>query len=69
MLSEDGKGVEVKTLSKSIFPKGTKAILLTCEFIPQTSTRVYLIQTEDSINGMVDGKKSVWYLDRDLANV
>jgi hypothetical protein len=69
VLNEDGKGVAVKTLNTSIFPKGTTGILLACEFIPNTSTRVYLLQTENNIEGMVDGKKSAWYFERDLTNV
>lgn len=68
MLKEDQLGTEVVTLSKSVFPKGTKANIVKCAFVPGTTVRVYCIQTEEDIKGLVTGKKADWYLERDLAN-
>jgi hypothetical protein len=68
MLYDDRKNAAVKTATASIFPKGTKGKVIDCRFIPDTSTRVYLFQTKEKINGLVDGPKTEWYLDRDLTN-
>jgi hypothetical protein len=68
MLKNDSNGTDVVTLSKSVFPRGTKAKIVTCAFIGRTSARAYCIQTEDDIKGLAEGKKSAWYLERDLKN-
>lgn len=69
MLINDDFGVMVKTLNTSVFPKGTKAKIISCGFIGTTSGRAYCIQTSEDIKGLVSGLKSEWYLERDLVNV
>lgn len=68
-LFDDGKDVEVKTLHKSIFPKGTKGKVVDCQFVGGTTERIYLFQTYEHIHGLVDGLKTAWYFDRDLVNI
>ena len=67
MLVKDDKGTLVRTKTKSVFPKGTIAKIIACEFIGNTSTRAYLIQAVDKINGFEYAAD--WYLERDLENV
>lgn len=69
MLKDDSETAVVRTLHKSDFPKGTVGRVSVCRFIPGTSCRVYLFQTEEEIEDFVPGTKFSWYLEKDLINV
>lgn len=68
-LFDDSPDAQIKTLNRSIFPKGTKGHIVGCRFIEGLTERVYNFQTTEDINGLAKGAKSAWYLDRDLINV
>lgn len=68
MLNNDSKGAEIITLVDAPFPKGTKGKILTSAFVEGTTMRVYCIQTNEEIKGLVSGLKSEWYFERDLKN-
>jgi hypothetical protein len=68
LLENDDNGVLVITKYDSVFPKGTIATIVSCEFVGFTSTRAYCIQTDSDLVGFVTGLKTAWYLERDLSN-
>lgn len=68
-LVDDEAGTTVVTCRDGDFPIGTKGTLGTCRFIEGTSRRVYLITTEEDIEGLVSGKKVAWYFENGLRNL
>ncbi|QGG51485.1 hypothetical protein [Lysinibacillus pakistanensis] len=66
MLNNDSKDAKVITLVDTTFPKGTEGTILTSAFVEGTTMRVYCIQTNEEIKGLVSGLKSEWYFERDL---
>lgn len=68
-LVEDERGTEVITCRDGDFPIGTKGTLGACRFIEGTSQRVYMVATEEDIEGLVSGKKVAWYFESGLRNL
>lgn len=69
MLNKDSYEVEVLVKHDSKFPNNTKGKIIASRFIDGTSIRAYLIQTDETIEGLSEGLKTEWYLERDLINL
>lgn len=69
MLVQDSDGTKVRIKNSSVFPKGTIGEIVACGFIGKTTNRAYCILTDNEIEGLVEGLKADWFLERDLENV